>query len=159
VCARGSNRASLPGPSTSPLDLHMKRLLALVLALALAVNSYARCVYRPPVEAEVLVNSCESVTFGASSAASAYFGPDSRLYKTGSTLSGTFLAVTVKKSDTWPKGERRSLFVAAPSESVCPKVIPSTLKVRTTDLCCDSLPLGEGCLVPESVTRVTVVSS
>jgi hypothetical protein len=157
LCARIAYLAVYDGRSASPLDLHMKRLLILLLALALTINAHARCVYSPPIHAEVLVDSCEPVTFGASAAASAYFGSDSHLYKPGSTLTGTFLAVTVKTSDTWPKGERRSLFVAAPDESVCPKVIPSTLKVITTDFCCDYLPLGEGCLVPASVTRVTIV--
>jgi hypothetical protein len=151
----------------------MKRYLTVPLALALATNSYGKCVYRPHIEAEVQLDSCESVTFGASSSTFLGFAPDTPLYKQGSTLSGTFLAVTVKKSwfdwtdlpdhrtngfHTWRKGETHSLFVAAPIDSVCPKVIPSTLKVITTDFCCDTLPMREECLVPASVIRVTIVS-
>jgi hypothetical protein len=150
----------------------MKQCLAVTIGLIIASNSFAKCVYRPHVAADVLVTSCESVVFGASSSISTDFDPGgSPLYKEGNTLSGTFMAVTVKKSwfvwtdlpdhrtngfNTWAKGETRSLFIAAPWSSTCPKALPATLKVVTTDVCCDMFPLRDECLVPTSVSRVNL---
>lgn len=148
----------------------MSRYISLLVALAVASNAGAKCAYAPDVQAEVAVNSCESVTFGASASAITWFDPNGTpLYREGSTFSGTFLAVTVKKSrlvgegdnhgfHSWPAGEQRSLFVAAPVNSTCPAKLPAILKVVSADICCDVFPLHDECLVPNSVIRVKLVS-
>lgn len=152
----------------------MNRYAMFLVALSVAGGASAKCVYRPHIEAEVLVTSCESVLFGASTSSFAGFNPGgSPLYKEGSTLSGTFLSVTVQKSrfvwsdlpdhrtngfHTWGKGEVHSLFIAEPAGSTCALTLPTTLKVITTDVCCDMFPRHDECLVPESVIRVKLVS-
>ena len=152
----------------------MNRYPIFLAALSVAGSASAKCVYRPHIEAEVLVTSCQSVVFGASKASFAGFNlGGSPLYKEGSTLSGTFLSVTVQKSwfvwsdlpdhrtnglHTWNKGKAHSLFIAEPAGSTCAVTLPITLKVITTDVCCDTLPRHDECLVPKSVIRVKLAS-
>jgi hypothetical protein len=151
----------------------------IALAALVSTSSNAKCVYRPDIQADVVVDSCAAVTFGPSNMRLSFgvsevdLGNSSPVYKAGSSFSGTFLSATVKKSHVvphdpmslphdwlrlWTPGQMRALFVAKPPSEACPKFLFTTLTVMTAETCCDLLPFVDQCLVPSAVTRVVIIS-
>ena len=150
-----------------------RSLWTLALVVVMAGDGNAKCLHVPNLRADVYIESCLSVRFGASAAhrkvAEDLLEP---MYERGSSLSGTFLSVVVKEShffwpagaahDTngshpWMKRERRSLFVERPPDQVCPTAIAEPIAIETESLCCDTTPQADMCLLPDTVDRVSVV--
>lgn len=59
----------------------------------------------------------------------------------------------------WKAGEHLSLFIAEPSEQICPSTLPSNLVVSYTAQCCDSYPMKGTCIVPWPIRVVRKVSN
>jgi len=143
---------------------------------AVAANDVvAQCVSRPNIRANVLVQSCVAVTFESSNLREEVpGGPPLPWYKPGRSYSGTLLAAVVVSSHfdwvegakhitngahLWAGGARLSLFVDKPTSEVCPDTRNKPVAVETKYDCCDTWPVEGKCLVPESIVRVSIVSS
>jgi hypothetical protein len=141
--------------------------------IALANSASAKCAYHAEVLAAVTVRTCVAVNFGASDSNYVYFPGDdpSRMYRAGASLSGTLLTVSVKTSklvwpvDTphfvggtrlWAKGDFRAVFVQAAASEICPHVLPIDATVQTQHTCCDTTPGGADCLLPGTISPVTL---
>ena len=117
------------------------------------------------IQAEVQVWHCVAATFGAVDARFYDFGP---LYTPGASFSGTVLNVRIQQSHIvrddpknhatspkpWKPGEMLTVFVADSSTQVCPASIPSNLTITTREICCDTLPKKDVCLVPLQVVVI-----
>jgi hypothetical protein len=155
----------------------MKQRVFLVTILSVAVmnSAQAKCVNHPEIRATAAVEECVAVTFAASETRFTIGGKDwGPKYRAGEILSGTLLSVTVKTSrfiwpdhsahwingaHLWIKGESRSLFVRKAPAEACPANLPTDIVVRTQRVCCDTMPGGWECLLPQAVSLVDVVET
>ncbi len=150
--------------------MHHRIVPLLILSIAMVNSVIAKCMYAPKIRGSVSVGSCVGVTFEPGEMGIDFGG--GRIgpwYTKGSSYSGTLLSVQVKEGrfvwdegerhhtngfKPWPKGERLTLFVAAPVGEVCPKLYGDVIVVETDDYCCDVLPVKDRCLVPGSILSV-----
>jgi len=166
-------------PLKLTVRFHMKARAICIAGLGVSVvnSASAKCAYHAEVLAAVTVQTCVAVKFSASDSKYNDGFPDSapsRMYDAGATLSGTLLTVSVKTSklvwtaDTphfiggtrlWAKGDFRSLFVQSAPSEVCPHVLPTEVTVRTQPTCCDMTPGGWECLLPGTISLVTLNGS
>jgi hypothetical protein len=174
VCSRRlSNRGARPLKLTVRFHMTARAVLSTILSISLANSASAKCAYHAEVLATVAVRSCIAVTFSATDSKYVYFPGDapSRIYRVGASLSGTLLTVSVKTSklvwpaDTphfsggtraWNEGEYRDVFVQAAPGQTCPEVLPVDATVQTQPTCCDVTPGGEECLLPRTISLVTL---
>jgi hypothetical protein len=143
---------------------------------AVATNDgVAKCVSRPNIRADVLVQSCVAVTFGPSNLREEVpDGPPLPWYKPGLSYSGSLLAAVVISSHfdwgdgakhitngahLWTRGDMLSFFVDKPPSEACPAIRNKPITIETDYDCCDTWPVEGKCLVPQSIMRVSVVSS
>jgi hypothetical protein len=156
-----------------------KALCVFIAAITLTEPAQASpCAYRPDILATVTVQGCVAVTFGATDSkfapgpeflgAHAHTDTESwRMYRTGETLSGTLLTVSIKTSKfvwtdasdhhtygarLWRKGESRTVFVQRAPTEVCPKVLPSALRIQTEPVSYDMYHY----LVPGTIDTVEI---
>jgi hypothetical protein len=141
----------------------------LLFVFTIAQDALARCVYDPPIRADVTIDGCVAVTFSSSQSQVDFGSRAASLYKEGASYSGTFLLVTVKssafvsqedgpgKGQPWSTGDFKGLFVHSPADEVCPvKLSQEIVTVTTESRCCDVLPFAGSCLVPLTVPLATV---
>jgi hypothetical protein len=153
----------------------MKRSAIVVATLSISlVNSVqAKCIYHPEIRAGVTIQGCVAATFGATDAKSALFGDPEPMYRSGEALPGTLLTVSVKTAKftwseamghsvngmhLWKKGEMQTLFVRDSPTNVCPHVLPADVEVQTQRVCCDTIPGTWECLLPRTMSLVTLTS-
>jgi hypothetical protein len=153
----------------------MKRRAILIAALSVSlINSIeAKCIYHPEIRANVTMNACVAASFGATDVKSAFFGALEPMYRPGETLSGTLITVSVKTAKfnwseamghsingvhLWQKGETQTLFVRGAPANICPQVLPTDTVVQTQPVCCDTVPGSWECLLPGTISLVTLVS-
>jgi hypothetical protein len=167
------NRGRRPLKLIVRFHMTVRAIFLSALGVSLVNSASAKCAYHAEVLAAVTVHTCIAVKFGASDSKYTYF-PDSdpsRMYKVGESLSGTLLTVSVKTSrfvwtaDTphfvggtrlWAKGDFRSVFVQGAPSEVCPQVLPIDATVQTQPTCCDTTPGGWECLLPGTISLVTL---
>jgi hypothetical protein len=141
----------------------------LLFLFTIAQDALGRCVYDPPIRADVTIAGCVAVTFSSSQSQVDFGSKAASLYKEGASYSGTFLLVTVKssafvsredgrgKGQPWAAGDLKSLFVHRPSDEVCPsKLSEEIVTVTTASRCCDVVPFEGSCLVPLTVPLATL---
>jgi hypothetical protein len=167
------NTATL-SPLNAGVRFHMDRRTIFIAALSVSlVNSVeSKCIHRPEIRASVRIDACVAATFGATEAKYAFFGAPEPRYRPGETLTGTLLTVSVKTAKftwaeamghsvngihLWLKGETQSLFVRDAPANACPEVLPTDAVVQTQRVCCDTVPGGWECLLPRTMSLVTLV--
>jgi hypothetical protein len=134
-------------------------------------SAQAKCIHHPEIHAEVTIRSCVAATFGATDSKSTLFGDPEPMYRSGEELAGTLLTVTVKSArftwteamghstngvHLWKSGEMRALFVRESPSSVCAHVLPAEVDVQTQRVCCDTIPGTWECLLPGTISLVTL---
>jgi hypothetical protein len=149
--------------------------ILIALSAFIAYSANAKCIFTDPLkQADVIVYTCEGVTFSSSNSQISLFGEKSfPAYMEGASYSGTLITASVKKSwfiweenekhitkdlDVWPAEKSLLLFVDGDSNVVCPKQLSETIRIQTTRRCCDVLPARGRCLIPGAIEIVTVVS-
>jgi hypothetical protein len=155
--------------------MNRRAIYTAALSVSLVNSVEAKCINHPEILANVTINACVAATFSATDAKYALFGAPAPLprYEPGGTLSGTLLTVSVKTAKftwseamghsingvhLWLKGETRSLFVRDTPANACPKVLPTDAVVQTQRVCCDVVPGGWECLLPGTISLVTLVT-
>ena len=148
-------------------------VIVATLSIALVNSAQAKCIYHPEIRAGVTIQGCVAATFGATDAKSGLFGDPEPMYRSGETLPGTLLTVSVKTAKftwseamghsvngahVWKKGEIQTLFVKGAPTSVCPEVLPADVEVQTQRVCCDTIPGTWECLLPRTISLVTLIS-
>lgn len=142
---------------------------ALMMLLAFcAPPAVGKCRPRPEVRAKITLFECTAVTFGISNRENPVPWPN-RLSE--QQVSGALISARVEESElvwksspadtlqSWTAGSTRKLFVPATNQfrpdNLCPATLPSTKRVTTVDVCCDTGPsVGGLCIAPASVTPV-----
>lgn len=145
-------------------------LVALASATCVASDAWAACAAWPDVFAKVRIESCQQVTFRASSAKSTSNGIAYFRHRPGSEYTAALLSIRVESSElrwrvppphpttrqeNWTVGSLRSVVMDGTAEAICGAELPKTLEVVSSLGCCDVIPTDGGvCLVPRELPIV-----
>ena len=149
----------------------MFRFLTVFFILLNPFNLYAKCATPLINEATVEILSCQGVVFSASESKYNIF--DSGVFDVphipGGILTGTLIVGKVshakeldsKKASAlsnkqWINGDIRNFFIALPPSEACPKILPDARKIVEQAKCCDVIPSGGACLLPQTIPIVYV---